>query len=132
MKRCLLVFVALAACASTPVQYRGPVTVTSPELIRVNPDIRVVADADQPMFHAAGSYWLFHDGGWYRGATVSGPWLLDREPAWQIRQVDQPYAYTHYKLNRPPEKTETVTQTATAEPAPRNQKQQRRNKMFEF
>jgi hypothetical protein len=130
MRRCLI-FGALVACAPAPVQYRGGVTIKSPELIPVSPDIRVVADADQPVFHAAGSYWLFHDGGWYRGAAIAGPWLLDRAPAWQIRQIDQPFAYTHYVLNKPVEKTETPAQTATIEPTT-PAKPQRKNKMFDF
>jgi len=74
------------------------VTVKSAELIKVDPDVRVVADADQPMFHIVGSYWLFHDASWWRSGSVTGPWVLEPHPPWQVTKIDQPYAFTRYRL----------------------------------
>jgi hypothetical protein len=102
--RTLLLTAALAACAHRP-EYRGNVTVKSAELIKVDPDVRVVADADQPMFHIVGTYWLFHDTSWYRGASVRGPWVLEPHPPWQVRKIDQPYAFARYRLDHPTERT---------------------------
>lgn len=117
----------LAACAAQTVEYRDPVAVSSAQLVRIDPDVQVVADADKPMFFAAGRYWMFHDGGWYRAASVRGPWLRDRHPAWQIRKIDQPYAFVHYNRSR-------HDQTATSEqiaPAPQ-QDRSKRGQMFGF
>lgn len=102
--RSVLVALILSACASTP-QYRGDVRIKSSELVVVDPDIRVVADADKPLLYAVGEYWLFHDAQWYRGATTKGPFVLERKPPWQIRKVDQPYAYVHYRKDHPLDQT---------------------------
>jgi hypothetical protein len=125
--RSVLLAAALVACAHSP-EYRGQVSVVSSELIPLDPDVRVVADASKPMFFAAGSYWLFHDAGWYRGRTVQGPWVLEKKPPWQVRKIDQPYAYTRYRLDHPRDQTATAKEE-TASPdlaAPR------KNRMFRF
>jgi hypothetical protein len=123
--RSLLLSVALVACAHPP-EYRGKVSVVSSELITVDPDVKVVGDVDKPMFHAAGSFWLFHDGGWYRGDSVRGPWVLERKPPWQVRKIDQPYAYTHYRREHPRE------QTATAPAETPSKDLGKKSRMFQF
>jgi hypothetical protein len=87
---------ALVACAAAPPEYRGNVAVRSAQLVTIDPDVKVVADSDKPMFFAANAYWMFHDAGWYRGASVRGPWVREQAPPWQVRKIDQPYAFTHY------------------------------------
>ena len=77
----------------------------SSELIEVDPEIRVVADADKPMFHIVGEYWLFHDAGWYHAPSVRGPWVMEPRPPWQVRKIDQPYAFIRYRLEHPREQT---------------------------
>ncbi len=100
--RSVLLTLTLAACAS---EYRGNVSIKSSELVTVDPDVRVVADADKPLFFAAGSYWLFHDAKWYRGSDANGPFALERKPPWQIRKLAQPYAYVHYRKDHPIDQT---------------------------
>ncbi len=102
MNRLAWIFVAtLAGCLhATPVEYSGPVRVDSAELIVINPDVKVVADSEKPMFFAVGSYWLFHDGGWYSGASVRGTWTKVERPPIPVLQIDQPYAFTHYRDDR--------------------------------
>jgi hypothetical protein len=96
----------LGACASrTPVHYAGPVDVASSELVVVNPDVKTLADAAEPMFHVQGSYWLFHDGGWYRSASIHGSWEAVANPPVPVRQIDQPYAFTHYRKDHPADQT---------------------------
>lgn len=97
---------ALAGCLhAPPVEYSGTVRVESAELISVNPDVEVVADAEKPMFFARGSYWLFHDGGWYSGATIRGRWVKVARPPIPVLQIDQPYAFVHYRDQHPSDRT---------------------------
>lgn len=92
---------SLAGCLHTaPVDYIAPIRVDSAELIPINPDVKVVADSEKPMFFAVGSYWLFHDGGWYSGASVRGDWTKVARPPIPVLQIDQPYAFTHYRDDR--------------------------------
>ena len=112
MRSLLVLAAALVACAH-PSEYRGTVSVVSSELIPLDPDVRVVADADKPMFVAAGSYWLFHDAAWYRGGSARGPWVMERRPPWQVRKIDQPYAFTHYRRDHPRDRTAAAAETET-------------------
>jgi hypothetical protein len=112
-------------CAAPPQEYRGTLTVKSAQLMRHDPEVQVVADADKPLFFVAGSYWLFADGGWYRGATVTGPFVHERKPPWQVKTIGQPYAFTHYAH----EKRE---RTATKEEPSSSLRSPRSNKMFSF
>jgi len=106
-----------AGCVhARPVEYAGSVTVTSPELISINPDVKTVADSDKPLIFSRGSYWLFHDGHWYRGSAVRGPWVLVERPPVPVAQIDQPYELTHYTKYHAP-------QTATAQEPERTQPQ---------
>jgi hypothetical protein len=124
MKRLALIFVAtLAGCLhATPVEYSGPVRVDSAELIAINPDVKVVADSEEPMFFAAGSYWLFHDGGWYRAPRINTTWVKVKRPPVPVVQIDQPYAFTNYRDDhRPAERTASVeTDNTVAKPAQPN------------
>ncbi len=115
----------LAACAHHP-EYSGKVTIQSSELIPLDPEVRVVADADKPVFHVVGSFWMFHDASWYRADTVHGPWVRERKLPWQVRKIDQPYAYTRYRLNHPREQAALKLETPSQDLATD------RNRMFEF
>ena len=102
--RSVLFALSLAACAHQP-EYRGTVAIQSSELVPVDPDVRVVADADKP---------LFHDAKWYRGTAANGPFALERRPPWQIRKLDQPYAYVHYRKDHPRDQTAVKEVPASA------------------
>lgn len=111
--RSVLFALALSACAASQPTFRGNVTVKSSELVVVDPDVRVVADADKPLFFAAGSYWLFHDAKWYRGASVNGPFVAERKLPWQVKKLDQPYAFVHYRKDHPLDQTAVKETTAS-------------------
>jgi hypothetical protein len=118
--------VALVACAARPVAYTGePPLVRSATLVKLDPEVQVVADADKPMFFADGAYWMFYDAHWYRGASVSGPWMLERTLPWQVKKIDQPYAFVRYRHEHP-------AQTAQEQSAPAQPQPPKRSKMFEF
>lgn len=110
MHRLALLFaLSLGACGGAPrPQVTTPVRVADARLVVVNPDVKAVADADQPVFLARGSYFLFHDGRWFRGPSATGPWTYDAEPPVPVRQIDQPFAYVHYQKDQPGKAVETV------------------------
>ena len=118
MTRHIVCVVFAVGCAhARPVEYHGAVTVASPELVAINPDVKTVADADQPLIFARGSYWLFHDGKWHQGSSIRGPWTLAEKPPVPVAQIDQPYELVHYKKDHP-------TATATAAQPKASEQQQ--------
>jgi len=94
----LLLATAIGGCAVQH-RYTGQVTVRDSSLVAIEPDIKVVADAEEPMFFANSSYYLFHDGAWHKSAGVNGPWQLDRKPPGAVLRMTQPYAYTRFKAS---------------------------------
>lgn len=105
-----------AACAGTAtsdVQYAGSVTVSSPELVAIGePDVFVVADADQPVFFTDSMYWLYRDNAWYRSQRYDRGWVRVDAPPVRLRHIDQPLAYVHYRAR---------AQTATNQVRPQPQ-----------
>ena len=98
----LLATLLAAGCLQgKPPEYSGPVRVASPELVRVNPDVQTLADSDQPIFYVRNAYWLFHDGGWYRAPKLDATWTKVEDPPVAVAQIDQPYAYTHFRKQAP-------------------------------
>lgn len=115
-----LSLLVLAACGSARPVYRGPVRVASPALVAIEPDVKVVADADKPVFHAAGHYYLFHDGRWWRSRVLAGPWTLDPKPPVPVRQIDQPFSFTHYAKEHPIDRpAPTAVAKQPARPVPK-------------
>jgi hypothetical protein len=108
-----LLFAAAAAFAGCvgegDVRYSGTVAVTSPDLVTIDNDVQVIADADQPVFYTDSYYWLFRDGGWYRSPDYRSGWAritIDTVPT-RLRRIDRPEAYVHYR--RHDERNRTVT-----------------------
>ena len=93
----LAAILAAGCFQAAPPQYSGPVRVASPKLVAVNPDVKTLADSDQPIFFVRSSYWLFHDGGWYQAPSLHATWVKVEHPPVPVAQIDQPYAYTHYR-----------------------------------
>lgn len=114
-----IVVASLAACHPQTPQYSGTVRVDSAELIEVNPDIKVVADSEKPMFFAVGSYWLFHDAGWYRSSSIHGTWIRVERPPVPVLQIDQPYAFVNYRDDHPADRTAAVEVDNTKIPSSR-------------
>lgn len=109
MKRlALLVTLATACGGSVGPKFNGNVRVADSRLVAINPDVKTVTDADQPVFFARGSYWLFHDGEWFRAQRPNGPWAFVAKPPVPVLQIDQPYAYVHYRKDGAGKEIETV------------------------
>lgn len=108
----LLLATALAGCAVQH-RYTGAVTVRDTSLVAIEPDVKVVADAEEPMFFAASSYWLFHDGGWHSSASVRGPWVLERKPPGAVLRITQPFEYARYRVDYPVDQVATIAAPVT-------------------
>lgn len=93
----LLAFIVGAGCAHRAPEYRGRPRVTSAQLVAVNPDVKAVADADQPLFFARGFFWLFHDGTWWRGERATSEVWVQVDPPVPVKQILNPYAFTNYR-----------------------------------
>src|SRR5687767_14852232 len=92
--------VALGACAgsgSGRVEYAAAVTVRSPELVTIEPDVYVLADADEPVFYTDNYYWLYRSGRWYRSHSYDRDWIYVSSPSPRLRTIYQPTAYIRYR-----------------------------------
>lgn len=108
MKRLALLAVLVAACGGVGPRYTDSVRVADNRLVAVNPDVKTVMDADQPVFYVRGAYWLFADGNWFRSARVDGKWQHVAKPPVAVAQIDQPFAFVHFKNTNPGRDLETV------------------------
>ena len=119
----LTLFALLGACAGTTtgVEYAGTVTVSSPELVTIDqPDVYVVADADQPVFYTDNVYWLYSDGYWYRSPRYDRGWVRIDSPPVRLRHIDQPTAYVHYRARAQTARNQRTTPDRN-EPRPSDQ-----------
>lgn len=70
----------------------------SAKLVPITSSVQVVADADEPLFFAQGSYWLYRDGYWFQsrsyrfGFTRVEYTSVPRD----IRELDRPELYVQY------------------------------------
>jgi hypothetical protein len=90
---------ALAGCAGGEATYSGEVTVTSPELVAIQPGVEVVADADEPLFYSDGYYFLYRDGMWLRSDSYRGGFAridVQMVPD-QLRRLPEPRHYAHFR-----------------------------------
>jgi hypothetical protein len=116
MKTLLACVLMTVACGGAAPKVTQPVRVSDARLLALNPDVKVVADADQPIFFARGSYWLFNDGKWWRAPSPGHTWEYEAEPPVPVRQIDQPFAFVHYKKDQPGKEIETVARRPDARP----------------
>lgn len=100
MKRlALLTILAAAACGGVGPKNTASPRIADSRLVVVNPDVKTVIDSDQPVFFARGSYWLFNDGRWFKAERIdaTATWTYVAKPPVPVAQIEQPYAYVHYK-----------------------------------
>ena len=91
---------ALGGCASESaevVPHHLTVAVAEPELMPVAPGVSVVADADKPVFYEGNAYWLYHDNHWYKSSDYRHGWIQIATPPDELRGIDEPQAYVHYR-----------------------------------
>jgi hypothetical protein len=117
--RSLVIFAtaALVACGATGPQYSGTVRIQDKRLVAINPDVKTFVDVDRPVFFARGKWWSFDDGHWFRSDSPTGGFTHVKKPPVPVRQIDQPFAYVHYKKDQTGEEIETVATRPTPAPA---------------
>ena len=111
MKRlALLVVLAASACGGVGPKHAGSPRIADSRLVVVNPDVKTVIDADQPVFFSRGAYWLFSDGKWFRAERIdaAAKWTYVAKPPVPVAQIEQPYAYVHYRRDNAGKEIETV------------------------
>ena len=70
---------------------------TTPELVYINPQVRVIADYNEPIFYSDNYYWRYDGGVWYRSANYTNGWLRIEIVPVAIRRIERPTAYIHYR-----------------------------------
>jgi hypothetical protein len=73
------------------------VVVEEPDLVEVEPGIRVVYDYDEPVFFSDGFYWRLSGGTWYRSSVHTGGWIVYNDVPSRIRGIRNPHTYAHYR-----------------------------------
>jgi len=69
---------------------------TTPSMVYIGPDVRVLADYDEPIFYTNDFYWRQRSGVWYRSSRHDGGWVVYSAPP-AIRRIQRPSAYVHYR-----------------------------------
>ncbi len=64
------------AQAQASVQFSLNLPTVLPQLVVVQPGIRVVPDVEEEVFYTNGWYYCRHDGGWYRSHDHRGGWVF--------------------------------------------------------
>lgn len=79
-----LVILATASLVSAQVSVKvflppPPIITIAPPIIEVTPGISVVRDSPDETFFVENSYWMMHNGHWYRSYGPKKSWILMRE-----------------------------------------------------
>lgn len=92
------------AQASASIQLNLGLPVVMPQMVVVQPGIRVVPDIEEEVFFTNGYYWCRHDDGWYRTRDVRGGWYYmepGRVPPGLTRMPPGQYRKWHPMAGRP-------------------------------
>lgn len=94
----LILSATLAAACAGPnedrVEYATSSNTTSPVLVAISPDVELVADATEPVFHANNAYWLYRGDRWYRSAELrQGQWIEVKTPPTALSAIGDPTQY---------------------------------------
>ncbi len=76
MRTTALAFLMLPGLALAQVQIQVDVPAVLPQLVVVQPGIRVVPDIEEEIFFVDGFYWVRRDGGWYHSRNYRGGWAF--------------------------------------------------------
>jgi hypothetical protein len=86
------------ACAGqAEVHYSGDGA--RPELVAMddNPEVSVVANADEPIFFADSTFWLYRGNTWWRSSSHRTGWSRADAPPQKVTRIAQPTRYVHYR-----------------------------------
>lgn len=68
----VLAATALAGCLAPDVEHADGMWIKQPQLVSLAPDVLVVGNIDEPVFHVRGDWWLFRRAYWYRADSLRG------------------------------------------------------------
>jgi hypothetical protein len=117
MRLSILLCAVLFGCVGTgtaDVQYSGGVSVSTPDLVEVEPGVQVVADYDESIFYTDGFYWRYDNGGWYRSSNYATGFVYYDSPPVTVTRIQRPERYVHYRPsgyvahNRPERRPEPI------------------------
>ncbi len=95
-----LITTGLGACAgSGQATYSGSATVTTPNLVYIEPEVQVIADYHEPVFYTDSFYWRYEGGTWYRSNNHARGWVrveVNTIPV-RIRRIERPAMYVRYR-----------------------------------
>ncbi len=75
-----------------------PAYVEEPDLVEINGGVRVVYDAEEPVFYSDNFYWRFgDDGSWYRSSVHTGGWTVYNDVPVHVRSIERPREYRRYR-----------------------------------
>jgi len=97
LKAILFAAVVSACSGSGSVRYTARAEVTTPQLVEVEPGVRVVADYDEPVFYNDGFYWRYYGGVWYRSPYYNRSWVRVSTVPVAVRRIERPELYVHYR-----------------------------------
>ena len=92
-----LTAVLATACAVQPeVHYSS--SADRPELVTLDhePSVRVVVNADEPIFFTDSTFWLYRHDTWWRSSSFRIGWVRADAPPERVTRISQPSQYVHY------------------------------------
>ncbi len=88
----------LAACAgsgSGSAHYSA--SVTTPELVYIEPEVQVIVDYHEPVFYTDNYYWRYESGVWYRSDNHVRGWVRFEAIPPRLRRIEQPTRYVRWR-----------------------------------
>ncbi len=106
----------VTACAGTA-SYSA--SVSTPDLVVVEPGVQVIADYDEPIFYSENYYWRNDGGRWYRSSYHNRGWVVYEAPQ-RVRSINQPNRYRRYRPAgyQPKSSRPAPYRPASSQPAP--------------
>ncbi len=116
MRLLLASLLFVTACAGTA-SYSATGSISTPDLVVIEPGVQVIADYDEPIFYSENYYWRNDGGRWYRSSYHNRGWVVYEAPQ-RVRSISQPNRYRRYK---PAGYQPKSSRPAPYRPAPSNQ-----------
>ncbi|HET9625583.1 MAG TPA: hypothetical protein VFP84_29655 [Kofleriaceae bacterium] len=94
----LLLGLLTAACTAQPeVHYSGDAARPQLVSLETDPTVRVVANADEPIFFSDNTFWLYRHDTWWRSSSHRTGWVRADAPPERVTRISQPSRYVHYR-----------------------------------
>jgi hypothetical protein len=88
---------ATACAAQTEVHYSGDASRPALVTLASDPTVRVVSNADEPIFFSDSTFWLYRHDTWWRSSSHRTGWVRADSPPEHVTRISQPSQYVHYR-----------------------------------